>query len=188
MKKIMMVVALAGVLLAGCAKQEAAAPQEPAIPEARKFLVEGMVFLKQGDVKSAVASFASSIKAQPNDFEGYFMLSETFIQLKQYPQAVAVLNTAVRQFPDNGLAYYLLAVAYEGAEQTVPAIVAARRSVEIFNANKDEEGMKRSAVLLAALIQSAKQRTEEAAAAEAASASAAAAVVKPVAAPAAKAK
>jgi tetratricopeptide (TPR) repeat protein len=108
------------------------------------------------------------MKADPDDFESYFMLSETFVHLKQFPQAIAVLSTAVRQFPENGLAYYLLAVAYEGADQSLPAIVAARRSVEIFNARGDEDGVKRAAVLLAGLIQTAKQKTEDAATANAA--------------------
>lgn len=167
MRKMIAVVMIAGLLLAGCAKKES-----PVISKdqaaARKLLVEGTVYLKQGDIKSAVGNFAAAIKAAPEDFEGYYMLSETFVHLKQHPQAIAVLSTAVRQFPENGLAYYLLAVAHEGAEQIVPAIVAARRSVEIFNAKGDQDGVKRSAILLAALIQSAKQQSEDAAAANAA--------------------
>ena len=75
----------------------------------------------------------------------------------------------MRQFPENGLAYYLLAVAYEGAGQSLPAIVAARRSVEVFNAKGDQESVKRSAILLAGLIQVAKQQSEDAATANAAS-------------------
>lgn len=160
-------VLIAGLLLAGCAKKESAVLSRNQAA-GRKLLVEGTVFLKQGDVKSAVGSFAEAIKVMPEDFEGYFMLSETFVHLRQYPQAVAVLSTAVRQFPENGLAYYLLAVAYESGEQVVPAIVAARRSVEIFNAKGDQDGVKRSAILLAALIQVAKQQSEDAATANAA--------------------
>jgi len=157
-----------GVILTGCAKKEEAVQKpEDKNPVARKFLVEGTVYLKQGDVKNAVGNFAAAIKTAPDDFEAYFMLSETFVHLKQYPQAIAVLSTAVRQFPENGLAYYLLAIAYEGAEQSLPAIVAARRSVEIFNARRDEDGVKRSAILLATLIQRAKQQSEDAATANA---------------------
>ena len=179
MRKMMAYVAIAGLLLAGCAKKEApAAAQNQTV--ARKMLIEGTVFLKQGDIKNAVGSFAGAIKAAPEDFEGYFMLSETFVHLKQYPQAISVLSTAVRQFPENGLAYFLLAVAYESAEQPVPAIVAARRSVEIFTAKGDQDGVKRSTILLAALVQSAKQQSEDAATANAAKDAAKAAVSMPV--------
>ena len=162
MKRFLVAVMAVGLMATGCAKKDAA-QSEGKNPIARKFLVEGTVYLKQGDVKNAVGSFAAAIKTAPDDFEAYFMLSETFVHLKQYPQAIAVLSTAVRQFPENGLAYYLLAIAYEGADQSLPAIVAARRSVEIFNAKGDEDGVKRSAILLAGLIHSAKQQTEEAA-------------------------
>ncbi|MEI6438016.1 MAG: tetratricopeptide repeat protein [Candidatus Omnitrophota bacterium] len=167
MKKSMALILIAGLLLAGCAKKETAAVSK-GLSAARKLVVEGTVYLKQGDIKNAVGSFAGAIKVAPDDFEGYFMLSETFVHLKQYPQAVSVLSTAVRQFPENGLAYYLLAVAYDGGDQALPAIVAARRSVEIFNAKGDQDGVKRSAILLAALVQTAKQQSEDAATANAA--------------------
>ncbi len=161
MKKIMFSVLAVCVLLAGCAKREAAAPVSSNKAVAKKMLIEGTVYLKQGDVKNAVGSFASAMKVAPDDFEPYYMLSETFVHLKQYSQAISVLSMAIRNFPENGLAYYLLAVAYEGAEQILPAIVAARRSVELFNAKGDEDGVKRAAILLAALIQTAKQQTED---------------------------
>ena len=162
MKRLMAVIVIAGLMVSGCAKKDSDAVVKGQ-SAGRKLLVEGTVFLKQGDIKSAVGSFAEAIKKSPDDFEGYFMLSETFVHIKQFPQAIAVLSTAVRQFPENGLAYYLLSVAYEGSGQTLPAIVAARRSVEIFNAKGDENGVKRSAILLAGLIQSAKQQSEDAA-------------------------
>ncbi|MBF0386959.1 MAG: tetratricopeptide repeat protein [Candidatus Omnitrophica bacterium] len=168
MKRSMAMLLIAGLLFTGCAKKEAAVAEPANNAVAKKLLVEGTVYLKQGDIKNAVGSFATAIKAAPGDFEGYFMLSETFVHLKQYPQAISVLSTAARQFPDNGLAYYLLAVAHEGAGQDMPAIQAARRSVEIFNAKQDQDGVKRAAVLLAGLVQAAKQKSEDAATANAA--------------------
>ncbi len=167
MRKMMAVLLIAGLIFTGCAKKEAPAASRTQ-SAARKLLVEGTVYLKQGDIKGAVGNFAAAIKVAPDDFEGYFMLSETFVHLKQYPQAIAVLSTAVHQFPENGLVYYLLAVAYESAEQPLPAIVAARRSVEIFSAKGDQDGVKRSAILLAGLIESAKKQSEDMATANAA--------------------
>jgi len=156
MKKFIAVMLLLSVAVAGCGKSEPPVP--PEIKAARKMLIEGTVYLKQGEVVKAVESYASAIKTAPNYFEAYYMLTETFLNLKQYPQAAAIMTTAVRQFPNNGLAYYLLAVGHQGAGQTLPAIVAARRSVELFAAVKDEQGTKRAAMLLGVLVQAAKDQ------------------------------
>ncbi len=158
MKKFLICLLVAGVACAGCAKKDVANLSEQ---KARQNLVEGTVFLKQGDIKMAVESFATAIKTAPDFFEGYFMLGETFLRLKQYPQALSVMSAATRQFPNNGLAYYLLAMAYEGSGQPVPAIVAARRSVDLFSASGDKEGTQRAMVLLATMVSAAKQEAEK---------------------------
>ena len=142
---------------AGCGRKAEA----PAVdPRARQLVAEGTAYLKQGDVVKAVQSFAMSIKASPDNFDAYYMLGETFIRLKQFPQAQAVLKGAVDRFPANPLAFYLLAVAYEGSDNMMPAIVAARKSLDIFQARGDEEGARRAMILLAALVQSAKKQAE----------------------------
>jgi preprotein translocase subunit SecG len=71
------------------------------------------------------------------------------------------MSAAIRQFPNNGVAYYLLALAHEGSQQPVAAIVAARRSVELFNAAGDKEGMQRAMILLATFVSAAKQEAEK---------------------------
>lgn len=157
MRKILSVVVLLAVALSGCAKKEAV---QTVHKKGRQYLIEGTVFLKQGEAKKAAESFATAIKTDPSDFEGYFMLGEMFIRLKQYPQAAAVMTAAVRQFPDNGLAQYLLATSLEGMGQLIPAVASARRSVELFNAKGDKEGTQRAVVLLGALISAAKAQTE----------------------------
>src|SRR5512142_1757876 len=149
MKKWIAVVLIAGVAFAGCAKKEASSPT---VGQARQYLADGTAFLKQGDVASAIKSFATAIKTAPDYFEGYYMLGETLIRLKQYPQAISVMSAAVRQFPNNGVAYYLLALGHEGAQQPVAAIVAARRSVELFSAAGDKEGTQRAMILLASFV------------------------------------
>lgn len=146
------------VMVSGCApKPKEAAP----VSEAKKLLTEGTALLKQGQPVQAIQNFASAIKADPNYFEGYYMLGETLIRAKQYTQAEAVMIAAVRQFPDNGLAYYILAIAHQGAGNTVPAIVAARKSVDVFTQGKDQEGQQRAILLLSALVSEAKKKGEE---------------------------
>jgi predicted Zn-dependent protease len=164
MKKILGVVlavfvASGAVLFAGCGKQEAA--KTAVDPQSRQLLVEGTVFLKQGEVVKAVQNFASAIKASPDYFEAYYMLAETFIHLKQFPQAQAVLTGAVGRFPENPVVYYLLAAAYEGSGNMMPAIIAARKSVDLFQAKQDEDGTKRAVILLGALVQAAKEQGEK---------------------------
>jgi cytochrome c-type biogenesis protein CcmH/NrfG len=162
MKKALSVVVVmmvaAGMMVAGCAKKEEAKVAAP--DKAHQLLLEGTVFLKQGDVRKAVESYASSIKESPDYFEAYFMLAQTFIHLKQFAQAQSVLTTAVDRFPDNPAAFYLLAIAYQGSDDLMPAIVAARKSVDLYRAKKDDEGEKRATVVLGVLVQIAKQQSE----------------------------
>ena len=159
MRKFIIALLITGVAFAGCAKKESASSSTEV--QARQHLMEGTVFLKQGDLMRAIQSFANAIKVAPDYFEGYFMLGETMIRLKQFPQAVSVMSAAVHRFPNNGLAYYLLALAQEGSQQPVAAIVAARRSVDLFNAAGDQEGTQRATILLAAFVAAAKQEAEK---------------------------
>lgn len=162
MRKIAAYFLISGVVLTsfmGCAKKEVPA-SATAQDQAKQQLIEGTVFLKQGDPVKAIEHFAAAIKVAPDYFESYFMLGETFIRLKQFPQAVSVMSAAARKFPNNGLAYYLLALAHEGSQQPIAAIVAARRSVELFNATGDKEGTQRAMILLSALVSVAKQEAE----------------------------
>jgi tetratricopeptide (TPR) repeat protein len=158
MRKFIIWMVLCVVAVAGCAKKETRGGISPA----RKLLVEGTVYLKQGDVANAIQSFASSIKADPNSMESYYMLAETLIRLKQFPQALAILMPATERFPKDGLPYYMVAIAHEGSGNLMPAIVAARKSVDVFTASRDEEGFRRATVLLATLVAKAKEQNEAA--------------------------
>ncbi|MFH0753794.1 MAG: tetratricopeptide repeat protein [Candidatus Omnitrophota bacterium] len=162
MKKIIvvaMVSMLSGMMVAGCGQKEAAV--KPAdVDKGRQLLMEGTVFLKQGDVRKAVESYASAIKESPDSFDAYFMLAQTFIHLKQFPQAQAVLTAAAQRFPDNPTLFYFLAIAYQGGEEVMPAIVAARKSVDLFHARNDDDGEKRATILLGVLVQVAKAQAE----------------------------
>jgi len=158
MKKIIIGMVILSVALVGCAKKPA---QPTEVVQARQLLIQGTVFLKQNDVAGAIKSFAAAIKAAPNYFESYYLLSETLIRLRQFTQAEAILIAAVRNFPDNAVAYYLLAIAHQGAGNPVPAIVAARKSVDISAMKGDTEGQQRAMILLATLVSDAKKRGED---------------------------
>lgn len=159
MKKFMVVMLIAMLAMTGCGKKEA----NQAIPaKAKQLLIEGNVYLKQGDVRQAVENFAAAIKVAPNNFEGYYLLSETLIRLKQYPQALSILGAASNQFPDNGVVFFLMSVAYQESDNLNLAIVSARKSLDLFIARRDEQGAKRATALLTALVEKAKEQSAEA--------------------------
>ncbi|MBF0330363.1 MAG: tetratricopeptide repeat protein [Candidatus Omnitrophica bacterium] len=165
MKKFIGIIVMVGmitgsVLLTGCGKKEEA-PKVASDSNAHRLLVEGTVYLKQGEVVKAVENFASAIKDSPDYFEAYFMLAQTFIHLKQFAQAQSVLSAAAQRFPDNPTVYYFLSIAYQGSDDLMPAIVSARKSVDLFRAKKDEEGEKRATILLGVLVQIAKKKSED---------------------------
>jgi Tfp pilus assembly protein PilF len=156
-----MVMVVAAGMLAGCGQK---APSATAANEqARQLLMQGVVMLKQGEVVNAVQNFATAIKTAPDYAEAYFMLAETFIRLKQFEQAKGVLNLAVAKFPDNPVTYYLFAMAYESAGELMPAIISARKSIDLYREKKDEGGEKRATILLGVLVQQAKTLSEAAA-------------------------
>jgi Flp pilus assembly protein TadD len=157
MKNVLCLLMLVALAVTGCAKKE---EQASSNTPARQLLVQGTEFLKAGDPMKAVNNFAMAIKESPDDFEGYYLLSETLLRLKQFPQAESFLIATVKRFPDNGVAYYLLAVAHEGTGNLVPAIMAVRKSVDLFVAKKDKEGAERATVLLGALVSAAKKQSE----------------------------
>jgi tetratricopeptide (TPR) repeat protein len=159
MKDLLVVMLIAFVAMTGCGKKETPGTMPV---QAKQLMIEGNVYLKQGDVRRAVENFAAAIKEAPENFEGYYLLSETLVRLKQYPQAISVLGAASNQFPDNGVVFFLMAVAYEGSGNLTPAIVSARKSLDLFIAKRDEEGAKRSSALLAGLVEKAKAQSADA--------------------------
>ena len=168
MKKLMSIVvvlALAGsgmFIFSGCGQKEVPESAQGGNAEAaHKLLLDGTVLLKQGEVMKAVESFATSIKLAPDSTEAYFMLAETFIHLKQFPQAQSLLGAATKRFPNDPVVFYLLAVSYEGTNDLMPAIVSARKSVDLFQAKNDEIGQRRATVLLGVLVQIAKKQSED---------------------------
>lgn len=72
-----------------------------------KLMQEGMEDLNRGDIPQAVKTFGDLIKLDPKDTRSYFVLVETYMRLKRYPDAIEVINAILSLEPDNGVAYYL---------------------------------------------------------------------------------
>ena len=153
------------LVVAGCNSKEQAlpkkiAPSNPAMPQqaAVKLMQQGVQFLNDKDIAKAVVSFEGAIQVDPADLQPYMILAEIFMRMKSYPEAIGILERAVTVFPDNGYVYYMLSLADEGNKTPLPAVLAARKSVELFKAQNNEDGYKQSMLLMEALIKTEQQK------------------------------
>ncbi|MBF0490650.1 MAG: tetratricopeptide repeat protein [Candidatus Omnitrophica bacterium] len=167
MKKIICMVCL-GLMLAGCQQ----APQDQVVGNnserqvaAKKLFAQGMMLLQQKDLKGAVASLQASIKVDPADPNPYLVLGQILLKAEQNEQAAEFLDQSAKNFPDNGTIFYMLAMANRMNGKNLPAVLAARRSYEIFNTTGDAESARNSAILLEELIKEsqAKDKSNQAA-------------------------
>lgn len=123
-----------------------------------KLIQQGVEFLNQKDVAKAVVSLEGAIQVDPANLQPYMLLSEIFMRMKSYPEAIAVLERAIGVFPNNGYVFYMLSLANQGNQTPLPAVLAARRSVELFQAQNNEEGYQQSTLLMEALIKNEQQK------------------------------
>ncbi len=151
--------------LAGCnSRENSAEKQNPGADStlptkaAAKLLQQGVEFLNQKDVAKAVVSFEGAIQIDPTNLQPYMVLTEVFMRMKSYPEAITIMERAADVFPNNGYVFYMLSLANEGNKTPLPAVLAARKSVELFQSQKNEEGYKQSMLLMEALIKTEQQK------------------------------
>ena len=92
------------------------------------------------------------------------ILGEVYLRLKEYTRAVDTFGAATKVAPDDGEAFYFLALS-KGLKSKIEktpqasqnsmkeAVMAAQRSVEIFVKNRDDDKFKRSVTLLRSLTE-----------------------------------
>jgi len=137
------------IFIIGCGQPAEESKQKPVNSD--KYIASGMKFLKEADIPRAIRSFDMAIKSDPTNTRNYIVLGQVYMQLKNYQGAVDVLTAATKVDAENGEAYYLLATsrALRGKEEDkIKALEAAKRSVEIYLKNRDEDRFKRAVVLL----------------------------------------
>lgn len=148
------------IFLAGCSKGQEQAQAPVAAPAAEQqvasvatppMIVSGMGHLRKGEIREAIQSFDEAIKANPKDVQGYLILGQTYMHLKEYNRAIDTLTVATQVDPNNGQAHYLLATNFGLAGNFSMARFQAQKCVEIFRQNQDEENFKRSVALLQGL-------------------------------------
>jgi len=153
MKKTLFVL-IAFFALVGCQRQES--PQEPSMDQRKdighKLILKSFNDLQNKDLKSCIIDLETSIKISPSEPEAYMLLGQILIKVQEYDHAVDFLDMAGKAFPDNGTIFYMLSIANKFAGKKLPAVLAARHSVEVFQAQQDRDNMLKSAALLHELI------------------------------------
>lgn len=160
MRNKIMIIGIALVFV-GCGSNENSSsqtksPSMPAPIEATKLanqsqIDEGLQQLRDSDIPGAIKNFDDAIKVNPADPQGYLVLGQTYLRLKEYDRAIDTFSAASRVAPEEGEIYYLLAVSHGLAGNNDLARENAEKSVQIFQSQKNEEKFVRSVALLKGL-------------------------------------
>lgn len=117
-----------------------------------------------------IAQFRKMAEADPGNELGHFSLGKALLDVKNYSEAIASLERAVRLAPQNSKAYQLLAQAHRGAGDTDSAIVTLRAGLDVARQRGDMMPRKEMAAMLKELGQPVPQEDLAAGSAPAASA------------------
>jgi len=143
MKNIAVVVLV--LLLIGCgSKESVSAKADNTAPAGIENLAAGINYLKESNPAEAIKSFQLAIKENPRDSKAYLVLAETYIHMRSYDRAEALLSAATKVVPPNGNLYYLLAVSQGLAGDKDDAKESIQKSIFIFQQQKDLESLKKS--------------------------------------------
>ncbi len=141
--------------LAGCKAQDIQ-QQQPNIDQRKdighKLILKSLNDLQNKDLKGTIMDLETSIKINPSEPEAYLLLGQILLKVQEYDHAAEFLDEAAKTFPDNGTVFYMLSIASKMAGKKLPAVLAARHSVELFQAQQDRDNMLKSAALLHELI------------------------------------
>jgi len=150
---------LLSLTLVGCGSKEttsAGPTAQPAKPQAahdamrknQAYIDEGLNYLQHANVVAAIKSFDSAIKENPKDPRGYIVLGQTYLRLKEYNRAIDTFSAVTHVAPEDGEGYYMLAVTYGLSGDKALAQENAKKSIAIFQAQKNQERFMRSVALL----------------------------------------
>jgi uncharacterized protein HemY len=139
---------------AGCQKQES--QQQPDMTQRKdishKLIMKSLNDLQNKDLNATIMDLETSIKINPEEPEAYLLLGQILLKVQEYDHAAEFLEIAAKVFPDDGTIFYMLSVADKMAGKKLPAVLAARHSFEVFQAQQDRDNMLKSAALLHELI------------------------------------
>ena len=155
MMKNSIFILIALFVLAGCQNKENQQHQpnmEQRKDIGHKLILKSLSDLQNKDLKSTFVDLETSIKINPSEPEAYLLLGQILLKVEEYDHAVEFLGMAAKTFPDDGTIFYMLSIADKMAGKKLPAVLTARHSVEVFQAQQDRDNMLKSAALLHELI------------------------------------
>ena len=135
-------------------EQESAAPDVASERKvaARQLVSQSITMLGQKDYQGALKSLDAAIQFDPTNQEPYFILGQILLKSEEYERAAAFMDNAAKNFPDNPMFFYMLGIAHFQNGKKLPAVLALRRSFELFKKAGDEENAQKSGVLLQQII------------------------------------
>lgn len=160
------VVVLGALLITGCqpkessndtsAKADVATQRKEA---ARQLIAQSITMLSQKDFAGAVKSLDAAIKFDPTNQEAYFILGQLLLKSGENERAAQFLDAAVKNFPENATLYNMLGIANQLNGKKLPAVLAIRRSYELFKAAGDQESAEQAAIMLQQIITEAEEES-----------------------------
>ena len=87
--------------------------------------------------QNAIPYLIAVHQAQPNSYDAAFDLALCYLNLKQYPQAIELLQALLDLGPETAELYNVLAEAYEGGGQTQKAVDSLRKAIALAPDNED---------------------------------------------------
>jgi tetratricopeptide (TPR) repeat protein len=117
-----------------------------------KLTAEALALLGKKDYQGAVAALDAAIKFDPTNRDPYLLLGQILLKSGEFKRASEFLDMAAKMFPEDGMIFYMLSIAHKMDNEKLPAVLAARRSYELFKAAKDEENTQKAAELLEQVV------------------------------------
>ena len=159
MLNLLSIVLLAMIAISGCqpkeAAQEGTSTSDVATQRkeaARQLIAQSITMLGQKDYANAVKSLDAAIKFDPTNQEAYFILGQLLLKSGENERAAEFLDNTVKNFPENATFFYMLGIANQLSGKKLPAVLAIRRSFELFKAAGDQDNAQKSAILLQQII------------------------------------
>ena len=111
LSSLLMVDAADGDLSGSAKKVSAALEAEP--DSAELWRVQGLVNLRQGEIKQAEAAFSKSLELDPSGVDNYAQLARIYAASNRLDRAIEQYESAARAQPNNGTIRHFLGVLYE---------------------------------------------------------------------------
>lgn len=139
MKKILIVMAVAFCIV-GCGQK--------ASRNNINYVEEGLKYLSQQDLPNAIKSFDLAIQKDPKNAETHISIAQIYFKLKNFPGVEALCLRVLQFDPNNGDAYYLLAMSRGSQGNPQEAFELLKRSFYLFSQQNNQEKAQMVAELL----------------------------------------